>query len=237
MRQSVTTHSRSVSRAHSSTASPSRRPAPQPRASGITEAKPRKPAPGGKRKALVVGRQLDRARDRRADHLAVPLDDERRESRVVEVRLVLGARVLDRRQRAAREDRRKRLVRGQGDVEPREGVQVVEASKADDKPRWRLGALRRGRRLADCVDLLMPEPEPKPGVDERSIGRRHHRVVQREAVCDPALRGRRVEVAHELGIRDCVARRLHPHVRAPARVARSADDEPCDIPVDQARDS
>ena len=76
----------------------------------------------------MPGRDLDRAADRRADDLALVLHDERREPRVVEVGLVLGARLLDRGQRQQREDRRQRLVRGERDVDPRERVDVVAGS-------------------------------------------------------------------------------------------------------------
>ena len=237
MRQSVTTHSRPVSRAQSSTASPSRRPAPQPRAFGQHRGEAEEARARRKREALVIGRHLDRAGDRRADHLVVPLDDEGRESRVVEVGLVLGSGVLDGRQQAAREDRRERLVRRQRDIEPRERVQVLAAGKADDQARRPGGALSRGRRLPDRVDLLMAEAEPEPRVDERVVGSRQHRVVQGEAVGDPAFRGRRVEVPHELGADGGVAGRLDPHVRPPARVAGSADDEACDLAVHQAGDT
>ena len=99
MRQSVTTKSRPVRRAQAKTASPSRRPAPEPRWSGRTEAKPRKPGARREREAPVCRGHLDRARDRGAEHLSVALDDEGREARVFEVLLVLRAGRLEARQR------------------------------------------------------------------------------------------------------------------------------------------
>jgi hypothetical protein len=53
------------------------------------------PCPRREREARVRRRDLDRAGDRGADHLAAALDDEGREARVVEVLLVLRAGLLE----------------------------------------------------------------------------------------------------------------------------------------------
>ena len=55
-------------------------------------------------------------------------------------------------------------------------------------------------RLADRVDVLLPEAEPEPGVDEGGSLGGHERVVGGAALLDPAGRGERVEVADVLGL-------------------------------------
>ena len=83
--------------------------------------------------------------------------------------------------------------------------------------------------------MLVPKAEPEPCVDERGVGRRDHRVVRGAALHDPALRGRGVEVADQLGLADGMPGRRDPDVRAPALVERSAEEEAED-PVAGDRD-
>ncbi len=95
------------------------------------------------------------------------LGDERREGRVVEVLLPLVGRVLERRRRQRREDRRASLVLGQRHLEPPEDRDVATLRPADHDPgRWP-HRLARPRRLTDAVAVLLTEPDPEPGVDQR----------------------------------------------------------------------
>ena len=146
-------------------------------------------------------RQLDRAAHRRADDLPVALRDERREPGVVEVVLPLRAGLLERGERQPREDGREGLVPGQGEVERGECVDVL-ATRAADLDAGRAAVLAGARGLADRVDVLVPEAEAEPRVDELRVGRGNHRVVGGEALGDPVLGGGGVEVADQLRLGD-----------------------------------
>ena len=87
-----------------------------------------------------------------------------------------------------------------------------------------------GSDLAQRVDVLVPEPDPEPRVDQGGVGRRDDHVVRRPALLDPARRGRRVEIPCELGLADGLPCRLDPHVRAPAGVVAVGAEEESDGP-------
>jgi len=95
---------------------------------------PEEPGPGGQRQAAVGRRDLDRASDRGAQHLAVTVRDERREARVVEVVGPLGDRLLVRGEREQREDRRAHLVLRQREVDTGEHRDVVPPGAAHGDP-------------------------------------------------------------------------------------------------------
>ncbi len=128
-------------------------------------------------------------------------------------------------------------MRRQRDIEPRERVDVVTAREAERQAGRSLGDLMCVGHLTDRVDVLVAEPEPEPRVDERGVGRRHHRVVRGEALRDPALGRDGVEVAHELRLRDGMARGVDPDVRAPARVARPPIRNPATSPPGDGGDA
>ena len=71
--------------------------------------------------------------------------------------------------------------------------------------------------------MLLAEPDPEPGVDERRVGRGDDRVVARRARVDPAGRRRAVQVADDLGLGDGVAGALDPDVRSPRRDRAGAE--------------
>ena len=101
------------------------------------------------------------------------------------------------------------------------------------------GGPARGRvHLPDGVDLLLPEREPKPGIHETCVGRRHHREVARAAGVEPALGDGGVEVADVLGVGGGVAGVLDPGVRTPhGVVARRPDKVRHDAAVAQRDDA
>ena len=80
--------------------------------------------------------------------------------------------------------------------------------------------LARVRRLADRVDVLLPEPDAEPGVHELRVGRGHDRVVAGGALVHPAARGEPVQIADRLGLDHRVTGPLDPAVRSPHRRAR-----------------
>ena len=89
-----------------------------------------------------------------------------------------------------------------------------------------------GGSLPDRMDVLVAEPEPKPGVDQHGIRGGNHRVVRGEAVVDPAGRGGGVEVADELRAVGRLPGRVDPDVRAPGRLARPPEQEARDPAVE-----
>ena len=102
----------------------------------------------------------------------------------------------------------------------------VGAGRPPDLDACRHPGERRRRRLPDRVDVLLPEPDPEPGVDECSITRRRDGVVGRSAFLYPAARSERVEVAYGFRLLDRVPRRLDPDVRPPGVVgARGPEHE------------
>ena len=86
------------------------------------------------------------------------------------------------------------------------------------------------------MGLLLAERQPKPGVEERRIGRGHKREVPRPAPVHPPLGDGGVQVADILGLVDGMARQLDPAVLPPYRlIARRADQVAGEPPVAHGR--
>ena len=83
----------------------------------------------------------------------------------------------------------------------------------------RLAGRRRG---ADRVDVLLPEAEPEPGVDEGRVGGRHDGVVARRALVDPARGREPVQVADDLGLRRLACPAPSTHMFGPHLASRGA---------------
>ena len=92
----------------------------------------------------------------------------------------------------------------QHDLEAAEDRDVAPLGAADDEAVARAQRLAGRRRGADRVHMLLPEPTPEPGVDERRVRRRDDGVVARRALVDPARGREPVQVADDLGLRDGV---------------------------------
>ena len=92
-------------------------------------------------------------------------------------------------------------------------------------PGWWREGLARTRRLADPVDVLHPEADPEPGVDDGRVVGRDEDVVAGRAGLDPAGGGVAVQVADDLRVGgiDRVPGALDPHVRAPQRRPRRTE--------------
>ena len=230
MRQSVTTLGWPASRDHVSTASPSTRPAPRPRCSGSTAAKPRKPAPGGSVR-LVCPDETSIGQPTAAPTTPPSCSTTNVANRGSSKSASYSARASSTEGSGSSEKTGdQRLVRRERDVDPRERVDVVARRRTERELRRHLDDRVGGHRLADRVDVLVPEADAEPGVDEGRVGRGDDRVVRGAPVCDPALRCGRIEVAHELRLHHSVPGGLDPDVRAPTRVARGAEHEarrPC----------
>jgi hypothetical protein len=82
--------------------------------------------------------------------------------------------------------------------------------------------------------MLSAEPEPKPGVDERLVGRGDDHVVPGPALFDPVLSCGGVEVPYVFRLLDGVGGGFDPDVRAPDVVgAPRAEQVTDDLAVPQ----
>ena len=67
-------------------------------------------------------------------------------------------------------------MRRERELELGQGIDVVARRPSDHDAGEALGE-RRLRSLSDRVDVLLSEADPKPGVDERAVGRGSDDVV------------------------------------------------------------
>jgi hypothetical protein len=104
-----------------------------------------------------------------------------------------------------------------------QGRDVLAPGEADHQLAPRDDGEGIRRRLPDGVDVLLPELEPEPGVDERRVGRGDEDMVVRQACLDPRRGRDRVQLPGHLRLAGRVARRLDPDVRAPGGVPRASD--------------
>ncbi len=98
---------------------------------------------------------------------------------------------------------------------------------ADHEAGGSLGEPRR-RHLPDRVDVLLPEAEAEPRVDQLWIGGRDDGIVRRPALLDPARGCERIEVAGRFRLAHGMARRFHPDVRPPRGIRPRRADQVAD---------
>ncbi len=182
--------------------------------------------------AVVLGRHLDRAADRRADDAPVVLGDERRVRRVVEAFLPLVRGALE--GRAAAASRRPASGPGARGARRRAGraPDVAAFGPADGDPgRWR-GASRPAAGASRIAwTCCMAEPEPEPGVDEGRVRGRDDGVVARRAGARPSgpRRARTGRGRPPGSVTAWPAPSTHmfgPHSAAARRADEVADDRP-----------